>query len=328
MLVLLVCSSNPHAHDYGVDFLIQGFYGLLGASAVVEWPEKPNLHLEPLQERDACQIDSDAWLPRKGVNLGIARRAASTADMVVLTSPYGIEEPLAAVLSEIPSTTPIWGLWYGDAQESVRETYEHKLLHRPLTRYGHRERPPADAVPLFLSQPLSRVRPVAYKPTHEPHVFYHTSFHGWPPGNPRERLARSIQHALPQAQARVFMTNTQSGEGRLSPELYRERLWESAISVVWNSNVEVKFPVWDSNRLWESMALGCALVAERPMYAVPPHLSECVVWIDDPREGGEQCRRLLQDHLAERQKRTQETFVRHHASERRAAQLLAEVGLP
>ena len=82
MRILVLVAYNEHPHNYGVDYLIDGFREVCGPENVLEWPEKRCLHLPPGEPRDACNIDSDAWWPSKGeVNV---QEWAETADLVVL----------------------------------------------------------------------------------------------------------------------------------------------------------------------------------------------------------------------------------------------------
>lgn len=330
MKVLFLCSSRNCAHDYGGDFLIQGAYSHLGADNVFEFPEMRHLHLGSTEHRDECQIDSDAWLPLKQLTpdgwLQFIRHKCNEGafDAVVLTSAHGTEFSVGQLINCIPASTPIVGLHYADTQESTRPLME-AMLGRKLAAYHHREKPPADAEPIWFSQPRSRVRAVEHKPRWGKHVFYHGTDHGWPSGNPRQRLAASLAEHLAPAELDILITANQ--HSRLTPEMYRERLWESPLSVVWNSNVDERFPVWDSNRFWESLALGCCLVAERPMYATPPGLDGGVVWIDSPEEAGERCRWLL-DHPLDAfaiARAGQSAFVRLHTSESRMRRILSGV---
>ena len=322
MNLLFITDARPHAHDYGVDFLIQGAYALLGKDHVFEWPEKPNLHLALGADRDACQIDSDAWLPAKRLPADYLRTMANRGefDAVILTGAYGTAEPWRHVCGALPSATPVIGLHYDDEVTDTRAVLE-ALMGRSLTAYYHREQPPAHARPLWLTQPCERVRPVQYKYA-TLGVFYHGSTHGWDADSPRRRMLNSVCEATVENERQVFLTEDQE-RGRMRPEVYREHLWHAAISVLWNSNRERDFPVWQSNRFMESLALGCAVVAERPWGETGTHFAnhfpaQSIAWIDAPEDAASVVRTLLDDHERTRAmaELAQRAFVESFTSER------------
>lgn len=319
MRLLFLCDARPHAHDYGTDFLVQGAYALYGAENVFEWPEKSNLHLSPWEGRDACQIDSDAWLPKKGANReSIEGRVASGFfDAVIMTGAYGTATPWNEVCGRLLATTPVIGLHYDDEATDTRGLLGH-IIKRPLASYWHREHPQGGARQLWLTQPLSRLRPVEHKPNLRP-VFYCGAKHDTVDTN-RLRLIESVLAVCPEAAVRV--TDDQR-VGRLTPEDYRERLWEASISIIWNS--ANNFPVYQCNRFVESLALGCAVIAERPPGM--EHPSPGVWWIDRPEQAGEAVETLLRDpETVQRMQRIgQDDFVRRLSSEAMLTEILRGV---
>lgn len=319
MRVLFIHDTRPHAHDYGTDFLVQGAFALLGAASVFEWPEKPSLHLSVMAGRDECQIDSDAWLPAKGLSAdAIADMAcAGEFEAIIVTGAYGTWPAYQMVCRDLAPQTPVIGLHYDDQPIDTRAVLE-QMVGRPLAAYWHREQAPAHARQLWLSQPRARVRPVDFKVNLRP-LFYVGAAHDDPTATPRMAVVASLRHAIPGAEAHVTANQQQ---GRLAPERYRDRLWESAVSVIWNTSPN--FPTWQSNRWAESCALGCAIVAERPPYA-PPAI-EGVEWIDRPEEAGAAVLRVLSDgQLRQRQRATQRSFLARYTSEAVLAEMLAEV---
>ena len=324
MNVLFICDTRPHAHDYGVDFLIQGAYALLGAKHVFEWPEKPNLHLSVISGRDECQIDSDAWLPAKGLNAQelAGQVAAGKFDVVILTMCYGTAQPWREVCSALPERVPVIGLHYDDQPVDTRQQLE-AIVGRSLVAYYHREQCPEHGKQLWLSQPVGRVRSAENKPNLRP-VFFAGALHSTGIDFPRDTLVCSIREAVPSAD--IILTTDQQVGKRLSPEVYRDRLWESAVSVVWTSSAD--FDCFDSNRLWESLALGCAVVCERPRRTMP-HL-EGVTWIDRPEDAGPAVASILNEdnkRLRYRQQLAQYSFRWWHTSEVVLTGMLEMVGV-
>ncbi len=321
--VLFICDSRPCAHDYGADFLIQGAYALLGADNVIEYPEKPNLHLNPLQGRDACQIDSDAWLPAKGLPAETIRSMATVGefDLIVMTGAYGTATPWQEVCGSLPASTPVVALHYDDERDDTRPLLR-AIMGRRETAYFHREGCPDDAHQLWLSQPASRVRPVEHKPNLRPVMFLGAQHNS--EDTTRQRLVESVRAAVPDA---VLDVTPDQRERRLPPEVYRDRLWESAVSVVWTSSPT--FRVWDSNRFWESCALGCAIVAELP-HEKQRLRFECVTWIDCPESAGDVVKQYMALTPFERQfiqLSNQQTFLATYTSEKLTERILWAAGL-
>lgn len=322
MRLLFICDEREHAHDYGVDYLIQGAYALCGAENVYEWPPKPNLHLSPWEDRDACQIDSDAWLPRKETDFTALGDLAviGAFDAIILTTAYGLDVGQAWVTAAHAPNTPVIGLQTGDEASNTRSDLE-RIIGRPLAAYYQREGSLPDGARRFwLSQPASRLRPVEHKPNLRP-LFFSGVRHCARADDPRSWVIDSIARAVPSAEMRL--TDDQRTD-RLLPEVYRDRLWESAVSVVWNT--APNFPVWQCNRFVESLALGCAVVAESPPYNRPDISG--VTWITKPEDAGPACARLLNapDLLAGMQRNSQDDWATRYTSEAILSQMLADVG--
>ena len=316
MRLLFICDGRDHAHCYGVDFLIQGAYALYGAENVFEWPQKPNLHLSPWEGRDACQIDSDAWLPKKNENRESIESRVATGffDVVIMTGAYGTPTPWNEVCGRLPASTPVIGLHYDDEPTDTRGLLGH-IVKRPLASYWHRENPQGGARQLWLTQPLSRLRPVEHKPNLRP-VFYCGARHG-PTDTNRQRMIDSVLAICPEA---ALSVTPDQQTARLTPEVYRERLWESSISLIWNS--EANFPVYQCNRFVESLALGCAVIAERPPGVAHPNPG--VWWIDSPDQAGTAIESLLREpeRLRRMQRIGQDDFVQRLSSEAMLTEIL------
>lgn len=312
MRVLLLMDSRPCGHCYGTDFLIQGAYNVLGAENVLELPEKPNLHLPLLSGRDECQIDSDAWLPSKGT---LSRDTIRAVDLVIITTAYGLLDEAVREVRDM--NVPVVGLHYDDESTDTRPMLEG-MIGRKLAAYWHRENPPPGAKPLWFSQPRTRVRSVAFKrPIRD--VFYHGSSHGL---STRYAMAKSLQDINPD-----WCTLTETQSGRLLPEVYRERLWESRIAPVWNSGgAGGSFPVYQSNRLIEALAMGCAVVAEKPLRDTDPTFAG-IIYVRTPEEIGPACRYLARDAglASSGAVLSQEDFLSRGTSEALFRRIISEV---
>src|SRR5574340_1528594 len=101
MKILYLVADGEHAHSYGDDFLLEGFYNILGFDNIFDFPEKACVHLPSIEARDDCQISSDSVHPRKEYRI---EDVASTCDLAVMTAP---DPRLFYACSLIPSSVPV-----------------------------------------------------------------------------------------------------------------------------------------------------------------------------------------------------------------------------
>lgn len=325
MRVLFLVSSHEHAHDYGVDFVLDGFREILGPEQVVEWPEKPCLHLAPGTPRDACGIDSDQWWPSRG-EIDIAS-VAQRAELVVLAHSLDdgdANQRVATVLAAyVPPSTPVLALDMHDSVENRKARYE-QVAGRPVL-YAKRELPiGADwGIPCPMTYPASRVpNPL---PAKLPRVVYHATHHGeQSPGVPRKRIVDDLRRHPRIMKTALDVALYPSQQDRPSPEEYHDKMARGLVGIHWNGA-----PNWDANRWSESLAHGLCLVAERPRIQMPhpyEHLRHAY-FVEHPERVAEAVAMLLGSPswaLAIADAGHQH-FLKYHCSAARAAWLLEQV---
>jgi hypothetical protein len=319
--VVVVVSSGPHAHDYGVDYLLDGLRQAYGAEQVFDFPEKPCLHLAPGAPRDACNIDSDAWWPSKGERR--IEEVVAGAEVVLLG--VGPGDALGAHHARgLVAMAPRAALGALDLTDDIgdqRDWYA-TMTHGRAFVYFKRELPlgatwgvscpltyPAHKAPATMEKGLT--------------VFYHATDHaGGAPGIPRRVIVEGLRQSLPEAALDVQLTPSQ--EGRLSPEAYHARMARAVLGVSWNGA-----PNWDCNRVWENFAFGLGNIMERPRMQMPfPVLDqEHAIFCDDPRQVGPSAKVMMSSPadclmLAERGRRH---FLAYHATHRRAAYVVGHL---
>lgn len=325
MRILVLVSAHQHAHDYGIDYLLDGLREHCGADNVLDWPEKPCLHLAPGAPRDACTIDSDAWWPSKG-DVDIAEWA-QRADLVILgqslEDPPGNAEANRVLRDFVPLTTPVLAL---DMSDHVRDRrYEYAAVACRPFLYAKRELPlGADwAIPCPMTYPASRVpNPM---PVKFPRLVYHATHHGeQPPGVPRKLMVGQILGRPDIPKTHIDVALYPSQENRPTPEEYHDKMARGLIGLAYNGA-----PNWDNNRVWESFAHALCLVSERPRIEIPnpPQHLRHAYWVDSPEEVAPAVAMLLKapGWAAAIADAGHKHFLAHHCSQARAAYLLDEV---
>ncbi len=326
MRILALVSSGPHSHDYGCDFLLDGFREACGADNVVDWPPKPCLHLQPGRPRDECNIDSDAWWPVPEAASQPIGDLVTWADLVVLAmsleDAHACEQSLI-VCHFVPETTPIIGLDYHDSVMDRRSSYE-RIARRPVL-YFRRELPiGADwGFPCPMTYPASRVPDPM--PQKFPRVVYHATHHGdQPPGVPRFTIVNGLRRHLQIPRTALDVALYPSQQNRPSPEAYHDKMARGLIGIHWNGAAN-----YCANRLWENFAFGLCNVIERPRIQipnVPEHLKHCY-YVDRPEDVAPAVAMLLNApkwalSIAES---GHQHFLKYHCSRARAQYVLDTV---
>lgn len=345
--VLYLVADGPHAHCYGTDYLLAGFYNVLGFDNVFDWPEKENVHLPNIAARDDCQIASDACYLRK--NLPLAD-ILPQVDVAILTAPA---PQLSHVCRALPSSVPIVAVDGSDYVGSMRQPYE-QIAGRPLAAYFKRELALGEsyALPLPLSYPASLV-PVPM-PEKRHGVFYHATYHGGgAPGLPRIAIAEALgatwaawvdeptrsrradaAYGIGHAQrvlwrssenTSILLTPGQAKGTRAEPEAYHAEMARWTIGIHFNCAQN-----WDANRWGENFAYGLCQVAERPRIQIlhQPEDGKHCIYVDRPEQVAPAVLELLNDEPRAREiaQAGHAHFLRYHSSERRAEHILSVVG--
>lgn len=329
MKILYLVSSHAHAHDYGLDFIYDGLRELHGED-VVDWPEKPCLHLGVGQQRDECQIDSDQWWPSRDERLGgehDIRDLGRDAELVILA--HSLEDPDAnarvnRVLREnVLATTPVLALDMGDQVRDRRPEYEQVAARSVI--YAKRELPiGADwGIPCPMTYPASRVP--SPMPAKFPRVVYHATHHGTEaPSVPRLAIVDALRRhpRIPRTSLDVMLYPSQ--RDRPTPEEYHAKMASGLVGISWNGAEN-----WDANRHWESFAFGLCLIAERPRIQIPnpyQHLRH-VFYVDHPEQVADVAATLLNapGWALSIAAAGHQHFMQHHCSRARAAYLLEQV---
>jgi hypothetical protein len=261
---LILVSSHAHAHDYGVDFLVQGFYNILGADNVFDYPEKPSLHLKTIGERDECNLACDATLPRKNIH-----EPPLTPDFVLLAyNAQDVEATLRAreVLSRLSRSTPVAILDQSDEVADLREQYCEGVGAKIPTYFKRECREDMKgAIPCPLSFPAFAARAFEWERKRKARVYYHATDHnGGAPGVPRRHIVEDLRSYIAPDQLDVELYRGQAAGTRPSPEQYWEGLSNALVGISWNGA-----PNWDCLRHWENPAFGCTFVAETPRNIIP-----------------------------------------------------------
>lgn len=274
MKILYLVSDHKHCHDYGIDFLYDGFCRVLGFDNVYDYPEKRSLHLT--EERDSCNIDSDQWWPKKNASI---KDIIDEVELVFIAyNIVGSESLHRDLISAIPSHIPIIALDMSDRIFNDREVYT-QVVGRPLLAYFKREFPIKenwDAIPLPLCYPQKRIDGIVPTPfpvdgiAKEAKVFYHATTHGnGDPGKPRIYFIDELKKRLSPYQLDVGLYRGQEKGTRLDPEEYHERMAKCLVSICWNGTERSENNNWDNNRIWESFAHGMCIVTETPRIRIP-----------------------------------------------------------
>lgn len=331
MRIAYVCRSDPHAHDYGVDWLFEGLCDVQGFENVFDLPERECLHLSSPGARDECQIDSDQCWPRKNVAPEDVKPA-----LIILTA---LDRGANEIMRRLPKDTLVAAVDMHDALENQRRLYD-QVAGRPVSWYFKRECPIAHgarggALPLpltysskgipWLSGATGRIEFIKHP---SPIVFYHATDHGGgPPGIPRRQIVEDLTALAREYPATTWDVNLYPGQGkgtRPSPEEYHEYMAKALIGISWNGA-----PNWDCNRFWENFAYGLAQVAERPRIAIPdmPEDRKHVLYVDQPGQVVDGVRWLLEqpERVAEIASAGFEHFHRFHSAKRRAMYLLNQI---
>ena len=325
MKLLYLVSSTDHPHDYGCDFLLDGFRELLGPHNVFDWPEKPCLHLAPGEPRDLCNIDSDAWWPSKGrIDPSDLARYCQLA--LVACQPDDLEGIARIRLfchTLWPADKPLAVVDMTDHVRNLRPFYEEVTGRSLVGWYFKRELPLGKATewgahPCPLTYPAHRApNPL---PPKMPRLFYYATHHGGgKAGVPRLQILRDLRALLPATRLDVALFPSQNG--RPSPEDYHARMSRALVGIHWNGAAN-----WDANRWSESLAFGLCVVAETPRICYPypfEHLRHCV-FVKRSEEVASAVRMLLQQPTwaLNMAAAAHEHFLTHHCARARAAYVL------
>ena len=318
--IAYIVQSGPHAHDYGVDWL---YWGLRHCDVtVLDIPEKDNLHLDSIEDRDECQIDSDQCWPRREIG-----RGAHIIDQVLLTS----TDTRARMHAQAMVGAPLFAIDMSDSIFDRRGEYEAAAGRTIQPRAYFKRELPIGAkwgTPLPLTYPAQNID-WAWQTLSI--VFYHATDHdGGAPGIPRREIVKGLHALVPDDDVTggdwldVELYRGQAKGTRPSPEDYHRRMRRASIGISWNGA-----PNWDCNRFWENFAFGLAQVAERPRIEIPYPFKdgEHCIFVDSPEQVAGAVRWLI-DH-PERQREIaragNEHFLKWHSAEKRAGYLLQEM---
>lgn len=325
MKVLALVSSGTHAHDYGCDYLLDGFREVAGPENVIDWPPKPCLHIPPGEPRDACNIDSDAWWPVPAAAHLPIEELVADAEIIFLTmslEDHGACERASVVCGQVSRETSIVALDMHDSICDRRTAYE-AIVGRSVL-YFRRELPIGATwgFPCPMTYPASRVP--SPMPDKFPRIVYHATHHGeHPPGIPRRAIVNGLLRSrIPRTLLDVALYPSQ--QNRPSPEAYHAKLAAGLIGISWNGA-----PNWDTNRFWENFAYGLCQIAERPRIQIPnpPEHQVHAFYVDYPGHVAPIAEMLLKDHgrALDIARRGHAHFLEHHCSRARAQYVLDTV---
>ena len=311
--VLVICDEHQ---DYLADYLYDGFCSLFDPAYVVDWPPKASLH-----DGDRLRFDCDLNWPSAGytesrVLMGLRDRGF---DLIVVPTLRG----------RVPALLQEWQVFLEKMADRVVavDGEDHCLNTRPLFEqalgfppavYAKRELPCGEtwAIPLPFGYPERRlVRPSRAR-MHR--AFYAVQVWPWARGGLRERLGQRLQEV-----GRHVVRMTYDGAERISPRRYHEMAACSSIGIAPAGQG------YFTNRLFELVAAGCALVAEQPSMTFPDAFVspiECTYFRDEF-----EAELLLETYMGDRRltQRTAEAgqaaLVDRHLTRHRALTLMRSV---
>lgn len=314
MKVIIVTDASQ---DYMADYLFDGFASLTSPTDTLDWPPKPSLH-----HGERRTMDCDFNWPFHQVSEGelLAAMRDKQVDLVVVPTLRG----------RVPALLTSWrpflpGLAdrtvYIDGEDHPHDTlsqFEDAAGVKPAV-YFKRELPLTAtwAKPLTFAYPARRI--VAPGGTRSG-VFYDVQIWPWAVGGPRERLGHLLRKEFGRG-ATVAMPY--DGTTRHHPDDYHARARRTLVAVA---------PAgagYFTNRLFEVVADGCALVAERP-YAEFPDAFEAAHYYSTPEEAvGVVADYLAEPEVAQADARAVQCELRaHHTTEVRARQVYEAVHGP
>ena len=281
------------AQDYGADFLYDGFRTLCAdgkVGEVVDWPSKRSLHAG--EQRD---FDCDLGWP------------ASSMDLTEENLPRFCREREATIIiptlrGEMPSRLVHWASWLrtiadrivccdfeDQAMQVLAPMFESCLGFRPAVHFKREVSSislPLDIRVLPFGYPARRAVPAVEQ--REPLVIYDVHVWPWARGGLRERLGELLRERF---RERADVRLHYSEATRCAPSKYHARMRCARVAVV---------PAglgWFTNRLFEAVADGCAVVAEAPRVAFPDGLVDGVecLYFHSEIEGCDHVERLLND---------------------------------
>ncbi len=292
-MILYLCDEHP---DYGADWLYDGMCEQFGAASVIDWPPKPSLHHG---ERKVFDCDQ-AWPEHDWSEVKVVTALRDRAfDLIVVPTLRGTTLPWLRDWRTL-------GLWELNADRIVVvDGEDHAMNTRPLyaqalgcepKAYCKRELPPGEtwAIPLPFGYPERRIMPVGRLPnTRTTRAVYMAHIWPWAVAGLRERLAEQLRKT-PGVLTRVTYNE---GSWRKTPTEYHDILSTSTI------NVAPAGQGYFTNRLFETLAAGCALVAEAPTMTFPGALVEPLEWrtFRNEFEAADIVRELLDDPEATRE---------------------------
>lgn len=328
MKVLYLNADGPHPHCYGADFLLNGFFRVVGHKNVFDFPEKPSMHLPTPWKRDACQIDSDDAFPYKRHTLAEALEGVDLVMIAVQPNNEHTAQMIHGVCEVVPRSVPIAAYDPSDVVNLTRDWYE-QAVGRELAAFFKREVPltwgpeaTQTYIPLPLCYPAARIPDPM--PKKHVRVFYHATTHnGGTPGVPRMRIAHRLRELVPEEQLNLRLYPSQ--EHRPKPEDYHTMMAYSSVGVSWNGAVN-----WDCNRFWESLAYGLCLVAQRPTIQIPaPFVSGEHLWYcDSPEQVAEVAAEMIREpeRASDIALMGHRHFVHYHTAEARVRYVFKHLG--
>lgn len=318
-MILFLTDSDQ---DYGADYLYDGFCSMLGPSEVIDWPPKPSLH-----GGEQMVFDCDLWWPEHGRPVHALDFIMSTTfDLIVVPSLRRGVVKGAGVLRTLGVLAKHAGkvvAYDGEDRTPWTQPHFEQLVGQPV-HYFKREVPIEAEVPdwqvLPFSYPARRIQPINGRPSQ---VFASWQVWGWAKGGVREQLAQ----ALMQMPVRRFVecyTDAQYSTGeRLSPRAYHAHARSSTVGVA---------PAgagYFTNRLFELIADGCSVVAERPTVRFPLGFRDGleIHYFDDVRHACRQVQWLYDNPDIARRTAAcaQRHLLDHHTTKHRAEQVWRRV---
>jgi hypothetical protein len=260
--------------DYGVQYLLHGFYALLGKGGVIDWPYNPFCRRPDGETptNDATDMALPHHILQEWQIVSLLRSHA--IDLVVISSArdtcMGTVRQLKPWLGLVRD-----GIVITDYEDDKSTNYAPLLsmieVKRKTRVLFKRETPDeigqAFGFPMYalpFGYPAERMTS-SERRNEDPLVFYHAHDWGWPEGNVRERMVRRIENEFPKALIDVGLSEeAPPRNGRLALREYHERQARAKVGIALNEGGGS-----DNNRYWEAVAAGCVLLSDKPRHAIP-----------------------------------------------------------
>lgn len=264
-MILYLCDEHQ---DYSADTLADGFF-TIHPETVVDWPPKPSLHHG---ERKVFDCDF-AWAEHHWTETQVTVALRDRAfDLIVVPTLRG----------RVPGWLAQWattGLLERNADRIVCVDGEDDILNRiPLFTQVlgfepavvfKRELPVGEtwARPLPFGYPERRIVPPGAPRDHA--LLYAVEIWPWAVGGLRERLGRLLEMQNLGATIRM----TYGGQRRWTPADYHVHLARTRVTIAPAGQG------YFTNRLFETLAAGCAVIAEAPTVQFPGELVADMEWL-------------------------------------------------